>query len=975
MANPYIYPRPEYPRPDFQRGTIEGVDWLNLNGPWQFRFDGDRIGLKEGWHLPDDQEWREQIMVPFCWESLAAWGEGDQAGNENYYATRVFKNPLEVNRENHRFAPRYEVGWYRRMLRIPASELWAGKRIILKIGAADFFTDGWCNGQHVGHNEGGYLPFEFDLTDAMHRQPDGSLTGLVVLRVEDPMDNAEQPVGKQWTWYTTTSGIWQTVYVEPRSTAYIDCCQIYTDIDQGVARCEVECHHCPDGYSIEVEITPPKGGELIKQLIPIKENKGSQVIRIDPLLLWNPNEPHLYQTRLILRSGDQTHDIVRTYFGMRKISTTPTDDPNAPEALSLNGVPRYLRGALHQSYYPEGVYTAGHVQTLINDISYAKRVGFNFLRIHIKVDDPLLLYHADRIGMLLMCDFPNFGEGGDTPLGRKRYEVLMRGTIKRDFNHPSIFAWCCFNETWGFGGQVELVKHFGPKKNEKVAEGNPPQGAVSANDPGDAKVAATPAEEEAGPARDAAEAAVTRLKLSNQSSHAFVQQMWALAKTLDRSRLIEDMSVVHWDHLDYYAHGETDINSWHFYIHDYDEAKSHIEKVVKATYRGSNFNYVDGFNQGHQPLINSEYGGVGALDGDRDVSWSFKFLTNELRRHGAISGYIYTELHDVEWEYNGFLNYDRTPKEFGYDATMINESDTLPINAPPIRRAAPGEKISVEVASSHYSTHPHKDVVLRWKLAGIDTTGRIYQDLDGGVAPIPFPHWRVAHAHTIQFTAPNKTILCTLSVEAIRKDDGRRLARNFVQFLVTDGYPLQKEETPRSLIFRGTPGDYAVSQWSSYAGERHKEIEEDTCHGFGTGYFEWRFPLAGADISKARRLRVLCEASSRRIDNPQSDDDQFPTEMEMLLSGVKIFGATLPNHPHDSRGALSYLRRGKGAYGYLVNVAVEGDLLSKVASSLQGDTVELRCGVPPTALAQNGLTIYGAECGRFPICPTLIVEW
>ena len=153
--------------------------------------------------------------------------------------------------------------------------------------------------------------------------------------------------------------------------------------------------------------------------------------------------------------------------------------------------------------------------------------------------------------------------------------------------------------------------------------------------------------------------------------------MWELAKQLDPTRLVEDMSVCHWDHLEYYLHCDTDINSWHFYISDYEKAKAHIEKIVGSTFVGSSFNYVPGFLHKGQPLINSEYGGVGALDGDRDVSWSFKFLTNELRRHQQIAAYIYTELHDVEWEYNGFLNYDRTPKEFGYDPRIINESNTL----------------------------------------------------------------------------------------------------------------------------------------------------------------------------------------------------------------------------------------------------------------------------------------------------------
>jgi beta-galactosidase/beta-glucuronidase len=200
MSDRFYYPRPEYPRPDRQRGTFEGHDWLNLNGPWQFRFDGDGKGMEEEWFAPGQPDWREQIIVPFCWESLAAWGEGHNAGNENYYSTRVFRNPLEVTRANHRSAPRYEVGWYRRTVAIPQTEPWAGKRVILTIGAADFSTDCWCNGVHLGHREGGYLPHEFDLTDALNRH--GSIcNALLVIRVEDLMDNAQQPVGKQWKWY------------------------------------------------------------------------------------------------------------------------------------------------------------------------------------------------------------------------------------------------------------------------------------------------------------------------------------------------------------------------------------------------------------------------------------------------------------------------------------------------------------------------------------------------------------------------------------------------------------------------------------------------------------------------------------------------------------------------------------------------------------------------------------------------------
>src|SRR3569833_1104320 len=186
------------------------------------------------------------------------------------------------------------------------------------------------------------------------------------------------------------------------------------------------------------------------------------------------------------------------------------------------------------------------------------------------------------------------------------------------------------------------------------------------------------------------------------------------------------MSVVVWEHLQSYGHVDTDINSWHFYLDAYARAKAHIEGVVAQTYRGSKFNYIEGFHQGDAPLINSEYGGVGALDGDRDVSWSFKFLTNELRRHGQRSAYIYTELHDVEWEFNGLLNYDRTRKEFGYAPSIINQGDVLPINAAPIQRVDPGSRVNVEVLSSHFSRRRRENVTLHWMYSGVDTLGTIH---------------------------------------------------------------------------------------------------------------------------------------------------------------------------------------------------------------------------------------------------------
>ena len=931
-------PRPEYPRPDRQRGRVEGVDWLNLNGAWQFRFDGLRAGLAENWFSPGGPDWREQIIVPFCWESLAAWGEGDAACNDHYYATRVFLDPLEVTGENHRSALRFEVGWYRRSVPIPASQPWTGKRVILTVGAADFFTDCWCNGVHMGRHEGGYLPFEFDLTDALGAADETEPRfALIVIRVEDPMDNREQPVGKQWGWYTTTSGIWQTVFIEPRATAHIESFRIFTDIDRGEVRFEVICAGIGGEERLAVEINPPEADPFTLSLT-ISGKMGTGAALLQPLSLWDPGDPKLYSVILRLTRADgPVADEVRGYFGMRKISTAPAAEAGAPAMLCLNNQPIYLRGALYQSYHCDGVYTAREAATLRRDIAFAREAGFDFLRIHIKLDDPMLLYYADTVGMLLMQDFPNFGEGGDTPLGRKRFEEMMRRGIERDFNHPSIVAWCIFNESWGFGGQTELMKWITPQK--------------------------------AG----AAERAKTE-KIANASAFTWIHQTWLLAKSLDSTRLIEDMSVVSWEHLAAYGHVDTDINSWHFYINDYARAKAHIEDVVAQTYRGSKFNYIEGFAQGDAPLINSEYGGVGALDGDRDVSWSFRFLTNELRRHPQLCAYIYTELTDVEWERNGFLNYDRTPKEFGYPPRLVNQGDVLPINAPPIRQLMPGEAVEVEVLSSHFSRRPRTDVTFNWLYTGIDTLGTHHADLARGHLKVPFSHRRVELAARIALVAPLEPMLCMLDVSAVTAE-GETVAANFVQHFVCGEPPAEREDRGVTLIYRSRVENWARAEWSGGHCDRLEAARAGACFGRGAGFFEWVFTDAALRrIHLARRVRVLVEVSARREDFSQTDTLRHPSRVELLLNDVPVHRGILPDHPHDTRGALSYLHGDHGAYGYLVRATIEHGVLERVAASAAADGwVRFRCAVHEAP--QNGLTVYDYDCGRMPVGPTLLVEW
>lgn len=926
MKTSFCQTRHEYPRPDRQRGFIQGVDWLNLNGPWEFRFDGEREGESKGWHEPHPERWEEQIVVPFCWESLAAWGQADSAGNDHFFSTRPYRHPLSVTALNHRGSERYEVGWYRRQVQIPDNEHWQGKRVILTIGAADFRTEAWCNGQRMGAHEGGYTPFEFDLTDHLVMNEAGIWQGWIVLRVEDVMDNREQPVGKQWGWYTSTSGIWQTVFVEPRPAAYVERFEVRADLTNEEILLRV---FLTESGPLLIEITTPLG-EKISVREPGKRGVLETTIGLAPAILWDPNNPRLYRIRLTL--GTDVPDVVHGYFGMRSLVAAPASG-SAPAALIFNGKPIYLRGALYQSYHADGVYTATDVTVLRNDIAEARRNGFDFLRIHIKIDDPLFLYEADVAGMLLMADFPNFGEGGNTALGRVRFEKMMRDAIARDFNHPSIITWCLFNETWGFGGQADFVN--------AINQENPPL-ITEVRAPG--------------------------TKIANADAWPWIDEMWKVAKSLDPTRLIEDMSVVAWDHLERYGHGDTDINSWHFYTHDYYHAHRHIADVVRETYAGSTYNYGSGFTQGSQPLINSEYGGVGALDGDVDVSWSFKFLTNELRLHGSLSAYIYTELHDVEWERNGLLNYDRTPKDFGYEPTLVNQGDVLPIDYPPISRHDAGSEVELDIYSSHFSWSKYESITLHWRLTGVDSLGWAEDALLVGLQPMAFPPHEVKLAARLKLTLPKKTMLTTLCVAALT-DCGKMVAQNYIQFYSSSEHP---ESLPGRRIMRLETTDWSDSQWSEGQSSREDAKRQGFCFGRNTGWFEWSIPTEGWP-EKLYRVRFFCEASSRREDLAQTDAEVRASSYQLLINGVEVNHGVLPNHPHDARGVLSYLHGERGAYGYLIDVTIEGELLGNVISAAQGHWV-LHFGVPAEGLTNGGATLYGGESGRYPFPPTIIVE-
>ncbi len=871
-------PRPEHPRPEFHRGTREGRDFVCLNGTWQFEFDDENVGEQEQWLARD---LAGEILVPFAWESHMAWGDEALADNENYFSTNGFMEPENVSLDNYKQAERHETGWYRRTFKVPRR--WKGERVWLRFEAVDYFVRAWVNGECICDTESGYTPLEADITDALDLSGENTL----VVRVHDPNDHGTQPCGKQWGWYARTSGIWQTVWLEPRPEVHIEKVRFEADNTTGEALCSITLSApAPEGVALRLAVRMPDGSTFYNTWGPDAGSAGLHETKItveDPRL-WSPDDPFLYHSSVELVQDSMTHDIVNTYFAFREVTIQNLPD-KAHQYIHLNGRPIYLLGALDQSFNPWGAYTFRSDDEVRADVEWAKKLGFNFLRIHIKAEEPRFYYWADRLGLLIMSDLPNTGFQDEAGLARARWERTFREVVERDEMHPSIFSWCLFNETWGLGGN-------------------------------DFK--------------------------QDTDMQAWVEEMYGLAKTLDPTRVIEDNSPCLYDHV------KTDLNSWHFYLNDYAKAKAHVQNVVDETKPGSGFNYCPGRTQGREPLINSEYGGISAGMGDMDISWCFHYLTNEMRLHEKIGGYIYTELQDIEWERNGLLNYDRTPKQLGYDPTLVNSLDYIALDAPPCQTVEPGQKLEIPAYASHFSDYVGDSAELSWRLELTDHVGATEEVRLSPGQRVGFPRWAVAPVDPIVVIMPDAPGLATLRVY-LKGTDGETLAENWMHFHVTGELPA--ELTPISV--------------SAFGGETHDVdgvSEAAWVEGAGALSAEIDVP------DDAKSARFVAELSSFRPGKgKQTDDDTWPSRVNVSAGEVDLSSIDLDDHPADGRGVLSHHYGFAGRYGWVVAV----DVTPEALDALRGGA-KLTLSVDDQQ--PGGLTIYGSRAGRCPSGPFLIVE-
>jgi hypothetical protein len=338
--------------------------------------------------------------------------------------------------------------WYRKAFQAPARA--AGERLLLHFGAVDWEAVVSVNGRQVGAHRGGYDPFTFDITDALRPAGDQEM----VVRVWDPTDKGPQPRGKQVLsprsiWYTAVTGIWQTVWLENVPSTYVVGLRLDPDVDAGLLRVRVEAFG--DAASSATATVDARDGT---RTVGSATGRAGETIavRVPNARLWSPASPFLYDLTVRLSTGDQ----VKSYFGMRQISVGP--DAHGVNRLMLNGVALFQYGQLDQGWWPDGLYTAPTEEALRFDIETQKRMGFNTIRKHVKVEPARWYYDCDQVGMLVWQDMPS-GDN-NTPDAVANFGRELDAVIGALRNHPSIVTWVPFNEGWGQHDTEKYVAHI-----------------------------------------------------------------------------------------------------------------------------------------------------------------------------------------------------------------------------------------------------------------------------------------------------------------------------------------------------------------------------------------------------------------------------------------------------------------------------------------------------------------------------------
>mgnify|MGYP000102834915 FL=1 len=398
----------EYPRPQMVR-----TDWLNLNGLWDFEIterDTNKIAIN----------YARKILVPFCVESALSGIKETITGKQQMM--------------------------YRRFFSIPSH--WNQKHLILHFEAVDYETKVWVDGKYVGIHKGGYDHFQFDIAGFLNKDEKHEIK----LVVWDPTNEGSQPIGKQAlpairnrTKYTATSGIWQTVWLEPTNEVAIESIKIIPNIDNGTISLQTKVVGVTQGTRIKIQAFD-QGKEIASSIAAIGEPVSLQ---LNQPKLWSPTNPFLYDFKLSLINDGKVVDEVSSYFGMRKISMGR--DQEGYMRILLNNEIIYQLGPLDQGYWPDGLLTPASDQALRFDIAYLKKIGANMDRMHMKVQPERWYYHCDQLGILVWQDMVSPTKFIDTKsnLNPSDFELEHNITVDQLYNHPSIIQWVLFNESWG----------------------------------------------------------------------------------------------------------------------------------------------------------------------------------------------------------------------------------------------------------------------------------------------------------------------------------------------------------------------------------------------------------------------------------------------------------------------------------------------------------------------------------------------
>jgi hypothetical protein len=416
---------PEYPRPQLERS-----EWRSLNGVWQFA----EASAEET--PPHGRDLAEHILVPF---------------------------PIESSLSG--IARRMERAWYRRTFEVPSA--WRGERVMLHFGAVDWRAVVYVNGKELASHAGGYDAFAVDVTSAL----DAGAEQELVVGVYDPSDGGDQPRGKQvrkpeGIWYTPSSGIWQTVWLEPVPAFRIESLELTPLLRASTLR--VRATSTDDTVHASVEAIAFDHGREIGR---VRGRPNTDLLLALPgAHAWTPSDPFLYDLRVTLRDGERAEDEVKSYFGMRSIEIAK-DEKGVPR-IALNGSPLFEMGVLDQGFWPDGLYTAPSDGALRSDIERMKELGFNLVRKHVKVEPERWYAWCDRLGLLVWQDMPS----GDnkTPASKTSFESELRALVRGLRNHPSIVTWVVFNEGWGQFDTprlAELVKGLDPSRLVSNASG------------------------------------------------------------------------------------------------------------------------------------------------------------------------------------------------------------------------------------------------------------------------------------------------------------------------------------------------------------------------------------------------------------------------------------------------------------------------------------------------------------------------